>query len=335
MDIQVAERGESGATLEPGMDAVLGRLGVAVRWTTTSHFEVGDLFAEHAHDPSIVARVWIDLEDLAHARVYLSDRDSQRYLVRDIPLHRGLDDVACETIATIAESAVEALREGTTIGVSRTEAEALLAPSSPPPSPPPPSERHERVVGPVIRVVLGLHYEVAGMGAPVTIADGPGVLALFALRRPRVHPALWVNASAHLPTVYNGNPIGASLTATTVRALAANETQYGSRVTLRFGIGGGADITYVSPFIAAGASADLAPPHLATVAVARGALGMDVRLTGGLAISVAVACDVDLTPNTYSVLLLGTTPMTVVAPWVVQPIALLGLAWDFGFRSPN
>jgi hypothetical protein len=218
-----------------------------------------------------------DLEDVApDAAIYLSDRDSERYLLRDVALRSGMDDLACETVVTIIEAAVEALRGGSTIGMPRAEALALIVPPPAPSTPPRPIEalpegsaiagsRAEApafIVPPApptspprlpeppprhapesrVRAAAGVHYEGVGIGAPVSIAQGPGVSLIVASRRGTFRPAAWASVSGHFPVTSPADPIGVTLTTGSVRLVPALETSLGSRVTLRLGIGGGADV---------------------------------------------------------------------------------------------
>jgi hypothetical protein len=350
------------STLETALVAVLGQADVAVRWSVTDRLNLADLFAAHP-DANVIARVWIDLHDPGHAAIYLSDRDSKRYLVRDVALRSGMDDLACETAVTIIEAAVEALRGGSAIGVPRAEALALIVPPPAPSTAPRPvealpegsavggprAEAQSLIVPPAppsspprlpeprprpspenrVRAAVGLLYEGVGIGAPVSIAQGPGVSLILASRRGAFRPAAWVSVSGHFPVTAPADPIGATLTTGSVRLLPALETSLGSRVTLRLGIGGGADVIRVEPAFASDAKGTPEPPHFRSVLVARAALGVDARLTDSLWFAAGVACDVDVTDNHYDVLVGGTTPTEVIKPWVAQPSMLLGIAWEF------
>ncbi len=334
LEVIVATHATSPSMLEAALDPVLGQVDIAVRWSLTDWLDVEDLFVARPADPPLIARVWIDLNETRHVGVYLSDRDSQRYLVRDIPLRHGLDDLACETVVTVIESAVEALREGSAIGVSRTEARALVTLTPRPRSPPPPPVPRRSSPQRTIRAAAGVHYEGVAIGAPVPVAQGPGVSLILASQRRTLRPAAWLSASGHLPVTYPGGPIGVTLTTGTLRLLPALETSFGSRVTARLGIGAGADVTYVEP-MASSASATLQPRHFGAVAVARAALGVDVLLGASVWLSMGVACDVDVTANHYDILVGGTKRTEVVAPWVAQPVMLLGVTWEFVLLLPQ
>ena len=317
----VAEPTASHSSLETALDPVLERLGVSVHWSTRKSIDLEELFVTHAADPSLIARTWIDLDTPGRARVYLVDRDSERYLVRDVPTRHGLDDVACETVVTIVESAVEALREGGTIGVSRIEARALLVP--PPPEPPAPVATRGSV-----RAAASVQYEASAIGAPRAVAHGPGVSFVVASQRGTWQPAAWITASEHFTVTSDATPIGVSLTTTTLRLVAGVETPVGARWMLRAGLGGGLDETYVVPVVTEGASASAQPHHFGTVAVARAALGADVLVWSRLFLVMGVTCDVDLTKNSYDVLEGGTELTPVVRPWAAEPSVFLGLAWE-------
>lgn len=74
------------------------------------------------------ARVWvfITLHDPGHARLYFRGPHGERFLLRELELRRGLDEVGRESIAQVVETSVGALIN-TGVGISREEAKAALA----------------------------------------------------------------------------------------------------------------------------------------------------------------------------------------------------------------
>jgi hypothetical protein len=92
------------------------------------------------------ARVWVfvTLHDPKHARLYFRGPHGERFLLRELELKRGLDEVGRESIAQIVETSVGALLN-TSVGISREEAKAALAKEhelqTPPNVVPPPTTR--------------------------------------------------------------------------------------------------------------------------------------------------------------------------------------------------
>lgn len=74
------------------------------------------------------ARVWvfITLHDPEHVRLYFRGPHGERFLLRELELRRGLDEVGRESIAQVVETSVGALIT-TGVGISREEAKAALA----------------------------------------------------------------------------------------------------------------------------------------------------------------------------------------------------------------
>jgi hypothetical protein len=75
--------------------------------------------------PSAGARVFVELVSAERARLVLSDERRERYLLRDVPLPNGLDEVGRETLAQVIESSLVAL-QGQAKALSRDELNRLL-----------------------------------------------------------------------------------------------------------------------------------------------------------------------------------------------------------------
>jgi hypothetical protein len=84
-------------------------------------------------------RVFVELVSAERARLVLSDERRGRYLLRDVPLPNGLDEVGRETLAQVIESSLVAL-QGQAKALSREElnrlltGEAAFGPSQSPPN---------------------------------------------------------------------------------------------------------------------------------------------------------------------------------------------------------
>jgi hypothetical protein len=122
-------------------------------------------------------RAWIDLKDPVMAHVFFSVEDphsGRRFLVSDVPLPGGLDELGIEQLAQVVYLSAQALWDGN-VESSRQEVEAGLrrreADEKPPSSvtfvPPPPDERPLLPV-PMPqdeqRVVVGSGYSLRSMG---------------------------------------------------------------------------------------------------------------------------------------------------------------------------
>ncbi len=160
-----------------------------------------DLVTEHVLSPDLErVSVWVTPRSATQARLFFvvptGDGSSARYLIRDVPLGEGLDEVGGERIAQVVHSSVSALLEGeiesTRQEVERSLAEVDIAPASSDPAPKPAAVRRPPIVQErprkrprpprtqentdlaQLRPVAAAFYRVAWASAEGT-AHGPGL----------------------------------------------------------------------------------------------------------------------------------------------------------------
>jgi hypothetical protein len=80
-----------------------------------------------AHRGSRDPTVWILFPRLATVRLVFGDYARQLFIVRDIPLPQGLDELGRESVGQIVESSLLALLHGVS-GASSADAQAALVP---------------------------------------------------------------------------------------------------------------------------------------------------------------------------------------------------------------
>jgi hypothetical protein len=156
----------------------------------TPHFEQRpaftqqDLLAQEPWADPQRATVWIVMQHPQQVRLVFADPLIQRFLVRDIPLPQGLDDLGRETVAQVVESSMLSLREGS-VGMSRSEVKTVFAPSSSSsvestpsasrwrasPDAPAPAEAAPRH----FRARFGVNYQAVLTGRDFGPEHGPGV----------------------------------------------------------------------------------------------------------------------------------------------------------------
>jgi hypothetical protein len=130
--------------------------------------------------------VWVTLR-AESARLYFAahgdEQEATRYLVRDVPLDAGLDEIGSERVAQVVHSSVTALLEDSIEVVTRPDIERELAPPpapaapepSPPPAPTPPHPVHSQpALGPSLTPLAGVFYRAA-VGGDEGVAHGPGL----------------------------------------------------------------------------------------------------------------------------------------------------------------
>ena len=84
--------------------------------------------------PSLFANLWIDAAADHEVKLYITDAATERVFVRRISLDHGLDNVAIESLALVAQSSLEALLAGKLIGVTRNDYEQSLEAPAPRPA---------------------------------------------------------------------------------------------------------------------------------------------------------------------------------------------------------
>jgi hypothetical protein len=131
------------------------------------------------------AYIWIRVSPLGAAQVYLTlaaRGEKARYLLREVGLDSGLDEVGSETLAEVAHSSAQALWRHEQQSSRQTLVDALqrAEPSSPPPATPPaptatigvapaarddsPPSRHSRPRPEVLRLGIGAMGTLHGAG---------------------------------------------------------------------------------------------------------------------------------------------------------------------------
>jgi len=129
--------------------------------------------------------VWVTLRSRNEARLYFAAaseaEEPTRYLLRDVPLDDGLNEVGSERVAQVVHSSVTALIDDSVNVVPRPEIERELAP--PPPPPPsataaqidaPPAEPSDRVQPLSFAALTGVFYR-ASFAGDEEFPHGPGL----------------------------------------------------------------------------------------------------------------------------------------------------------------
>jgi hypothetical protein len=189
--------------------------GSAPRWTRVEHFNPAEIL-QTLGDSKAVVRCWVDLTDLARARLYFVARSGEHFLVRDVELSGSFDEIDRESLSNVLELSITALIEDEQVGLTREQARIVLAarpPSVARPQPPtepsperapapegarptpeapaarPPDEAPSAVVStpetwpapaasPIgwSALMVGVFYEALAVGGGLPLAHGPGVL---------------------------------------------------------------------------------------------------------------------------------------------------------------
>ena len=318
-------------------------------WTRTERFDVRELFESAAGSRANVLGCWLDLTSPGRGRLYFAAPSGQRFLLRDVELSGHLTEVDRAALAEVLELSVAALLENERAGLTRAEAESVLADrqaveqaAGPPVAHPAPTSALVPAAGPTAAPrsatssVYGMSVLFAeqALAQDFPLAERLGVEASLG-RRVRSGWLAGVMAGEHQFSVLAQNAdIGVQLSSWLVcAALEAGRLREPPGESARFWwrawfvrLGAGVDFTRVAPGLGTQASAELAPVHWSSGLVLRPALGTSWALGRRLALDVQLFADLFPTAVHYDVKINGSV-QTAFSPWRARPALALGLAW--------
>lgn len=308
----------------------------ALRWSRVDHFDSHDVLGSTTGVGGAV-RCWIDLTDPRRARIYFAARSGQRFLIRDLELSGGFDELDRATLAEVLDLSLAALGEDQRAGLSRAETETLLARRNaalaadrrPPPAatisstaPTTPPDSGPRV---------GLFYAGQAFSTGLPVVQGPGLLLAWPFgggtsggSRPRRRLAAWLSVQYQLPADDQASLVGLRLQAVAPRAGVAIGWPHG--LEARLGIG--AELSHLTPLGGtAGNAIALSTPRWSADPLVTAAVGASVPLTRRVEIEVLVFADYLPTAVDYQLAVAGQSN-TVVSSFRLRP----GIALELSVR---
>jgi hypothetical protein len=227
--------------------------------------------------------------------------------------------------------AIDALRAGAVIGITRAEAEIELGvPPVMKLSPAPPSVLLLKEAQPLAEVArffpsLGVAYEGAAWASAVA---WHAIGGSFGVRTESL--SLNLTALAHLPIVVDHPAVGLRVDGVSARVDGAWHVPLGPRLGAYVGVGVGLDRLRIEPR-AAGASESQASPggvRTAWVPTARSTVAIEGRASTNLRLRLGFFLERDLAPRNYVVQRSSGEFETVVEPLSVRPGVSLVIAAD-------
>ncbi len=134
-----------------------------------------------------------------------------------------------------------------------------------------------------------------------------------------------LSAQYRIPFEADGERVGARMNAFALRALAMLEAPLSRQLALRFALGAGGDVTRLAPQSSRIAPVALTGERTLVLGVARGLVGIDLRVSRLLALWAALAVDVDLDRTQYVLVRASGEQAAVLAPWRVRPALSFGV----------
>jgi hypothetical protein len=135
--VVVAGSDRSVASITKSLTESLSFIGVTAQFERAASVNPRSVAELHPPRESLLAYLWIDAAADHEVTLYITDAATERVFVRRIGLEHGLDTVAVESLALVAQSSLEALLAGKIIGVTRDDYEHSLDVAAPPPKPAP------------------------------------------------------------------------------------------------------------------------------------------------------------------------------------------------------
>jgi hypothetical protein len=308
----------------------LARVEVAADIAERTAIDVSEVVTRKVELEPPLARIWIDLTGANDVAVYVADRAWERIFIRLVPRSDN-PAVNHEQVAEIVSAAAQALSEGATIGIERSQARAHLLP--PPAAAPrrelPPRRSSATPAAKLPRVWVGLGYEALHHSDRMPVVHGPTVeLGATFAGFTRADVGVMLSAVAR-PGHYVSNEVAARFDTLAVRWLVVASSPGHRWLRMRAALGPGFDVVHLQPERAAHGLEPTAKRTL-LFGVLRGAAGIeldvahvsagrDSRLAGCL----LFFADLELTDTRY-VLSAPKAEKVAFDPFRVQPgLALL------------
>ena len=322
------------------------RYPVAVRWTAVAAIDVREVVAPRAAGEAVFARVWLDMSDPARAVLFIANAGHDRFLVRVVPVSDGYGELTRESLATVVESAIDALLAGGQIGVDRGEAvreieaqtgtpiagepkapESASLRSRPPvpAAPQPPSSSKRRPWS------LAAQYRADAMAAGPTVRHGAQLALGYATGLGSAVDLLLMLTAQFTSRVLTrrrrpprGRCSAAARGLPSARLRTCGACSAGRRRSARAPISRGS-----SPRSTAGTGLVGAEPFLVASPVATVFVSGVVRPAPWLDLALGVGVDVAVLDQHFDVETAGDrTPL--ISPWRARPYAFVGAGVPFG-----
>ncbi len=304
--------------------AALGPLalrGAEIRWRSAKRVGADDVLDAPERAES---RCFIDLSALPKARLYLADARAERFLVRELELARGLDELGKEALAQVVESSIETLLEERELTLSRAQLRSLLAPAPSPVS-------NTKVRGgsqseAAVSLGWGALYGVRLLSTK-SVTHGPALALRVQLPWRAVELSGWTTVQYLLTQELSAPTAALDLTTVAVRSGVGMSGRVGS-LWLGARLGIGLDLDRLNPRETGAAALELTQARWVHTSVATGALDTRLQIAGSLGIAFSALADADFRPRHYDLEVEGEA-RAVIEPLPVRPGAMLGLVGTF------
>jgi hypothetical protein len=326
----IVTSGEPAQELEDLLSELLGRDGVVLAIERRSAFNPREVVSPGS--AGLDVRVFIDLRDPSLVRLYFRSPDGERFLVRNLVLASGIDDLGREQLGQVVESSTLTLLHSQA-GLSREQAESAIAAARsepvqvPPPTKPRPAEPAQGAPvakRSVFHADVALRYAFEAQGDAISVRHGPGLeLAVgqstFGVRVTIEHG---FKQSVHVPEFRATEQVESARLAAELGARLA------ARQRASLALGGGIDVAHFEPGAPQAPDVTPADPHTHVAPILRAELRYELALAP-LTLSAAAFTDIACEKTHYDVLEDGSVHR-VASLNTLRPGGALALGFRFG-----
>lgn len=361
-DVVLAGSAAASTELSELIEELLRTAGVVSRFLRVPEMRRTQLLDAAARPSSGNVRIWVRLSDPEHALLLFASPSRERYLVRQVALRNGLDELGRERIAHVIQSSTLSLLRG---GAGMTRAQMHLAveqtkevpeaePSDnpqevlpqetmqqkasqpkalPPPQKPPapaaqakprrtPSERARP--RPWAVPLLGVGYAAGWSGSALGTRHGPLARVEFE-RIAGTALAVGMTLERDFEQKYKTSEVGVRAQTTLIRLLMGARWPLGTRLGLHSAIGGGLDVTRARPVAPSEQGVTLRSVGTYTMLVACLEAGLKID-AGSFLLDLGPRVEISTKDAHYDLMRNGN-PVRVTTPWPVVPGFWLSGAW--------
>lgn len=303
VEIEYAAPPAEQEALRASLLEALAGVDVNPRLQAESAIEVTEVVTRRPQAAPPLARIWIDLtrEELA---VYVADSAWERILIRLLPRSEN-PAVDHEQVAQIVAAAVQALRDGASIGISRHDARArLLPPAAPRPLEQATAPARPAPPAPPSSVWAGGGYEFLHRSAEVPVSHGASLqLGVTFAELSGLELGVELDA-VFRPSRYASSDVSTRFDTLALRWLLTGSSARAHSLRLRAAVGGGLDAVHLQPEAVDG-SLLASEPRTLVFGALRAAAGAELDLASlaegetKLALATLLLADLELTDTRY------------------------------------
>ena len=325
--VVIAGSDSSFGAIAKSLTESLGFIAVTPQFERAAAVDPHRVSEKHPPVDSLFAYLWIDAVPAHEVTLYITDAPAEHVFVRRMNLDHGLDTVAIEALAFVAQSSLEALLAGKIIGMTRDDYERSLDVAVPRPAPkqaaaatPHPNETGLHDVRPS-HWQLWAGYELQGWDH-VTLRHE----AVLGIGYERWKLRFGVELFSTWPIQFHSAESGAEVFSNGARLGVSRPLVLPHQLRLVPGLGFAMELSRVSPELS-GPDAQPASTYYALDPTIRGVLGIE-RSLGRWSLRGILGMDFQPRPVRYVVIRQAATEV-VRTPWRERPFAAIVLAASF------